>query len=94
MGTAIEISRASVISFSVATTKQSATDLLGSRGRVACTRTHAPRWGRSAASGFSIRRADRVEAETAAFGYLRECLFLRTAGPVGRNLWLSAACAM
>src|SRR5258706_6168 len=49
METAIEISRASVISFSVATTKQTATDLLGSRARVACTRTHAPRSQRAAA---------------------------------------------
>src|SRR5258706_13498769 len=56
--TAIEISRASVISFSVATTKQTATDLLGSHARVTCTRTHAPQWERLAAVGFSTRGVD------------------------------------
>src|SRR6266478_10017976 len=35
-----------------------------------------------------------MEPETAAFGYLRERLFLRTAGPCNKNLWLSATCAV
>jgi len=47
-----------VVHVSVAPTKQTATDLEGSRARVACTQTHAPWRERSAAVGFSTRGVD------------------------------------